>query len=207
MTTFMRLFAISSVAFSLGACSTIDTATRNAPLEVPSFQSVAPSFDVTELRVVVPRDLRVSEANVYYPLGDIVWRGEAIGDRHVQVRDLMGEAFQRGTALLEGVQPVMVDINVVRFHSLTEKARYTVGGVHSIKFEMTVRDAATGDVIVPTRMINSDLPALGGRSAIEADRAGETQKKRISDHLAFLIQQELTRPLVPSGQPVEQVDI
>ncbi|MEM6276611.1 MAG: DUF6778 family protein [Pseudomonadota bacterium] len=202
MTRFMRFISITAVAASVSACSTFDPATRSAPLEVPGIQAVSPSFDVTELRVSVPRDLRVSEANVYYPIADIVWRGDPIGDRHVQVRDLMGEAMQRGTDQLEGVQPVSVEIDVTRFHSLTEKARYSVGGVHSIKFNMTVRDATTGAIIVPTRLVNADLSALGGRAAMEAERNGVTQKSRISNHLAHLIKQELSRPLMASGGEV-----
>ena len=192
----MRFVAIAAVAFSLGACSTYDPATRNAPLEVPGIQAIEPSFDVTELRVSVPKNLRVSEANVYYPVADIVWRDDPVGDRHKQISQLVGAAIQRGTNQMEGVQPVLLDIEVTRFHSLTEKARYTVGGVHSIRFKMTLRDATTGAVLVPERLVNADLSALGGRAAIEADARGQGQKTRISDHLTHLIQQELTRPLV-----------
>ena len=183
-------------ALSLSACATYDPASRNAPLEVPFAQNVQPSFDVTELRVAVPRSLIVSEANSYYPRADIVWRDDPLGDRHKQIRDLIGMAVHAGTSELNGVQPVAVDIEVLRFHSLTEKARYTVGGVHSIKFNLTVRDATTGAVIIPTRFINADLPALGGQAAIAADARGQTQKVRISAHLKQLIQQELSRPLV-----------
>ncbi|MEM1374041.1 MAG: DUF6778 family protein [Pseudomonadota bacterium] len=198
----MRFIAITAVAATVSACSTFDPATRSAPIDVPGLQAVAPSFDVTELRVTVPRDLRVSEANVYYPIADIVWRGDPIGDRYMQVRDLVGQSMQRGTDQLQGVQRVAVDVDVTRFHSLTEKARYTVGGVHSIKFNLTVRDAATGAIIVPTRAVNGDLSALGGRAAIEAERKGITQKSRISNHLTLLIQQELSRPLVSNGNAI-----
>ncbi|MEL7299624.1 MAG: DUF6778 family protein [Pseudomonadota bacterium] len=195
MPRFLRLCAIACMGASLAACATVETATRSAPLEVPGFQEIQPSFDVTEITVDVPRDLRVSEANSYYPIADIVWRGDPIGDRHAQITELMGAAFAEGTGALEGVQPVMVDVEVVRFHSLTEKARYTVGGVHSIRFDMTVRDAQTGAVLVPKRRVNADLDALGGRAAIESDRNGNGQKMRLSAHLAQVIKAELARPL------------
>jgi len=186
----------------MAACSTYDPATRSAPLEVPSFQAAQPSFSIAEMRIAVPGELRVSEANVYYPIADIVWRGDPMGDRHEQVLDTFANSFQRGTAGLEGVQPVSVDVEVTRFHSLTEKARYTVGGVHSIRFDLTVRDATTGAVIVPTRKVVADLPALGGRAAIAAGGTGVTQKTRISDHLAVVIEQELTRPLIAAGSEI-----
>ena len=43
------------------------------------------------------------------------------------------------------------------------------------------------------RVEEADLPALGGRSAMAADRKGQTQKVRVTDHLALVIQQELSR--------------
>lgn len=187
--------AIACVALGLSACSTFDPATRSAPMEAMAFQPVEPSFDVTELRIQVPKDLRVSEANSYYPVADIVWRGDPIGDRHKQVLDIFATAMQRGTDPMDGVQDVAVDISVRRFHSLTEKARYTIGGVHSIRFRLTVRDAATGEVIIPERTINGDLAALGGRAAVAAEAQGITQKSRILDHLSFLISEELSRPI------------
>ncbi|WP_255449570.1 DUF6778 family protein [Shimia ponticola] len=180
----------------LSACASYDPATRNAPLEVPLAQSIQPSFDVAELKIAVPKRLKVSEANVYYPRADIVWRGDAMGDRHKQVLNIFAEAMQRGTDQLEGLQDVVVEVEVLRFHSMTEKARYTVGGVHSIKFNLTVRDATTGQVIVPTRLINADLPGLGGQAAIAADAIGNTQKVRIMSHLEQVILQELSRPLI-----------
>ncbi|MEO0677671.1 MAG: DUF6778 family protein [Pseudomonadota bacterium] len=204
MPRIFRLLALSVLGFSLAACATTDMATRSAPLEVPGFQQAAPSFDVTELRVRVPKSLRVSEANVYYPVADIVWRGEPMGNRHQQITQLVGTAFQEGTQQLEGIQPVLVDVEVTRFHSLTEKARYTIGGVHSIRFNMTVRDAATGAVIVPTRKVIADLDALGGRVALAAEANGITQKSRIHGHLVELIKLELTRPLVATGAAPEE---
>ena len=206
MTTFLRFIAISFLGVSLTACATFDPATRSAPLEVEGFQTLEPSFDVTELRIAVPKSLRVSEANVYYPIADIVWRGDPIGDRHKQVLDIFAVSMPRGTARLEGVQPVAVDVEVTRFHSLTEKARYSVGGVHSIRFYLTVSDARTGLEIVPRRLVNADLAALGGRNAIAADREGKTQKVRISNHLAQVIEQELSRPLVAPGAVVVPED-
>ena len=81
-----------------------------------------------------------------------------------------------------------------RFHSLTEKARYSVGGVHNIiEFDLTVRRASTGEALAPARRVEADLPALGGTAAIESDRAGQTQKVRVTTFLQSVIQQELSR--------------
>lgn len=196
-----KFIALSALALSVSACSSVDTASRNAPVDAPVVGltqsiSVQPSFDVVSLNIAVPRDLRVSEANMYYPVADIVWRGDLPGDRHTQV----GRIFQTGmgdvTSTVEGEQDVQVFVEVLRFHSLTEKARYTVGGVHSIKFAMTVVDTNTGEVLINNRVVKADLEAYGGYRALEAERAGATQKMRISQHLGQVIQQELTRPLI-----------
>jgi len=87
-----------------------------------------------------------------------------------------------------------IDIVVERFHSLTEKARYTVGGVHSIRFRMIVRDATTGKALSEPRVVRADLDAFGGQQALNAQARGLTQKVRITNHLAEVIRQELSRP-------------
>ncbi|MEL7090729.1 MAG: DUF6778 family protein [Pseudomonadota bacterium] len=198
----------------VSACGTTNVATRNAPFEpaplsaavdvpagyetldtAPADTAAAslPQVNVGKINVVVPTALKVSEANSYLPKGDIVWRGDPIGDRHAQVAAIFETAMQRGTAALDGAQHVTLDIVVKRFHALSEKARYTVGGVHNITFDLTLRDAATGAPIMPSREVRADLDALGGSVAIHADSIGQTQKVRITDHLAEVIRQELTQ--------------
>ncbi|MGC1506159.1 MAG: DUF6778 family protein [Sulfitobacter sp.] len=196
---------------SLAACSNIpDITSRNAPFEpvsgaatpvaasVSQARQMPPStkqlpVSITAINVNVPRTLTASEANRYYPKADIVWRGDPIGDRHVQIAQIIDTAFHTGTADMSGPTGVVLDVEVVRFHSVTEKARYSVGGVHNIVFKLTVRRATTGEALGQTRLIKADLPALGGSAAIEADRNGQTQKVRVSDFLAQTIRQELAR--------------
>ena len=195
----------------VSACGTTNVATRNTPfepaplsaaVEVPDgYETLAaadtgdamPQVRVGEIKVVVPKALTVSEANSYLHKGDIVWRGDPIGDRYAQVTAIFENAMTRGTRSLEGDQAVTLDIVVKRFHALSEKARYSIGGVHNITFDLTVRDAATGAAIMPSREVRADLDALGGSVAIHADSIGQTQKVRITDHLAEVIRQELTQ--------------
>lgn len=149
---------------------------------------------VNSIAVRVSRDLKVSEANSYYPGGDIVWRGDPIGDRHAQVQKIFEDAIMKGVQPLDGPAEVDLFIDVKRFHALSEKARYTVGGLHSITFDLAIKDPKTGELVVPVREIKADLDAFGGRQAVMADARGETQKVRISNHLAEVIRQELTNP-------------
>lgn len=199
----MRWFAVIFVVFSLGACSTFDAATRSASLDGPGYKTIQPSFNVTEVNVEVPRDLTVSEANVYYPVADIVWRGDPPGDRYQQIDELLTTAVTRGADRVNGSRPVILDIEVTRFHAVSEKARYSVGGVHSVRFLMTVRDANSGQVLISDRPVDAELTALAGSNAIAADARGETQKVRISSNVSQVIERELTSPVRVAVSPSE----
>ena len=170
----------------------------NAPVEQVELASasVSPLTDVQvrSITVTVPRSLTVSEANRYLPKGDIVWRGDPIGDRHAQVAAIFDAALTKGAQAVNGTLPVALDVEVSRFHALTEKARYSVGGVHNITFYLTLRDPETGVALSETRVVNADLDGFGGQQAVDADARGQTQKVRITNHLAEVIRQELTRP-------------
>jgi len=187
-----RLTAALMLGVGLSACASVDTATRNAPLDAPMLQPAALPLDVQEVRVRVPRELRVSEANRYLPGGDIVWREDAPGDRHAQVSAILQEALERGVSGMPGGGvPVVLDVELSKFHALSEKARYTIGGVHAIQFSYSLRDADTGAGLAPPKFVKADFKALGGQAAIAAERQGITQRVRITDHLANVIREEL----------------
>jgi uncharacterized protein DUF6778 len=179
------------VPTSVNAAVVASVATGADALAIVPGQS---PVSVNTVTVTVPRSLKVSEANRYLPPGDIVWRGDPIGDRYAQVRTIFETAMLQGVEPMNG--PVKVDLEIVvkRFHALTEKARYTVGGLHSITFDLAVRNPETGELLLPVRTIRADLDAFGGRQAILADARGDTQKVRITNHLAEVIRQELTNP-------------
>ncbi len=192
------MFALVAGAV-LTACSVAPEATRNAPSTLTTQElATAPaptSFNIQSVRVNVPRSLVVSEANRYYPGGDIVWREDPLGDRHLQVQKIVQDAMIQGVkSLTPGSVPAMLDIEVTRFHALTEKARYTVGGVHALQFKMLLRDLETGEAFSEPHFVKADFKALGGQAAVYAEQAGQTQKVRITNHLAGVIQMELTQP-------------
>ncbi len=196
----IRAIALMMMGLSVSACASVDTATRNAPLEAQSRQQMAAApldVKIVGYNIVAPENLRVSEANMYYPLGDVVWREDAPGNRLRQIEAIFKTAFERGTEQVKGSVPVVAQIEIKRFHALTEKARYTIGGVHSLKFIMTLTDPATGAVVAPARLIEADLEAYGGAKAIYHENHGITQKVRITEHLAKVFQKELTDPTRP----------
>ena len=195
-TRFLRAAAALTFALGLGACASVDTATRDTPptaslIDTPD-GAVAPSVQIVDIQVSVPRELRVSEANRYYPSGDIVWREDPIGDRHQQVADVVRDGLMMGAERIEGDIPVIVGVEVTRFHALTEKARYTIGGVHAIQFYMQLFDPETGAPLGEPHFVKADFDALGGQPAIQAEAKGITQRVRITQHLAKVLQDELT---------------
>lgn len=190
----LKLIMVLGLGAMVSACASVDTATRNARFEPqqPEFIQTLPSVRVEEINVMVPQSLKVSERNSYYPSGDIVWRGDPIGNRHQQVKAIFDAGLVLGTAQLNGAIPVRLDIRVERFHGVSEKARYVTGGVHNIAFSMQLRDLTTGQVIGEPRLVRADLDAFGGKDALRADARGQTQKVRVTNHLAEVIRQELT---------------
>ena len=203
----LTLFAALTLGTLVSGCATTDTATRNAtnyPIApnlalTETAQEALPAaflsnLQISKILVFVPQSLKVSEANRYYPSGDIVWRGDPIGNRHEQVKAIFESAIKKTAQSVEGEIPTQVEIEVLRFHALTEKARYTTGGVHSIKFQISLRDTRTGLLLAEPREVKADLDGLGGQLALEADRRGQTQKVRITDHLAEVVRQEIARP-------------
>lgn len=169
----------------------------SAAVGSPAATILAAQYDVEAIRVTVPRSLKVSEANTFKPRADIVWRGEPRGDRHAQVQAIFEEAMATGTAGMQKGQKVDIEIEVTKFHALTEKTRYTIGGMHEMVFLLTVRDAATGNIIEATREVNADIKASGGAAAIAEDQAGRTQRVVTVERLASVIRQQLSAPVSP----------
>lgn len=203
----VKLLAALALSTLISACATSDIASRNATIDpaaphiafqaapgAATLDAIRPALRVSQINVVIPESLRVSEANRYYPSGDIVWRGDPIGDRHAQVKAIFEAALQQTAQSSEGDIPVLINVELVRFHALTEKARYTYGGVHSITFRLSMIDTRTGLPLGEPRLVQADLDGFGGQQAIEADRAGQTQKVRITNHLTEVFRQELVKP-------------
>lgn len=162
--------------------------------KVPAGMVAKSPVHVKDVLVIVPEELVVSEANQYIPPGDIVWREDPIGNRHEQVKVIVENAMRQGVEPLDGPIEVNITVQIERFHALSEKARYTTGGIHALTFLLGVYDAETGELLTPVRRVVADLDAFGGKEAMIAESNGLTQKVRITNHLAEVIRQELTYP-------------
>lgn len=195
---------VALVVLGLAGCAAPPQTTRAAHFlqaEVPTLaKAEAPrsltvlqsQYDVVAVNVVVPTSLRVSEANSLLPNADIVWRGDPPGDRYAQIKSIFETAFARGTSMMRKGPQVVVDIEVTSFHAVTEKARFTVGGIHNMHFLMSLRDAQTGALLQPPRLIVADTHAAGGAKALAEDAAGRTQKVVVTERLAEVARRELS---------------
>jgi hypothetical protein len=204
-----RMIACVVLFSAVSACDTSQIASRNAPLEfipeedlerdipavaiAPDAPVALPAMTLARYAIKVPQELTVSEANLYYPIADIVWRGDPIGDRKDQIGYMFQEAAIRARAQGGTGRAVIAEIELERFHSVTEKTRYSVGGTHSISFFLPLRDIETGEALVENKRVKADLKAFGGRRAIEADRQGLTMKERIQSHLTRVLAAELNQ--------------
>jgi hypothetical protein len=210
-------------ALAVSACGPMDVVTRGAPFENTMPQPVvaaepaadftaapeivsrsAPelaatptirSYNVIDVVVNVSRSLEVAKTNSLIPAGDIVWTEDAPGDRHAQVQAILQDAMEIGALGLDGDRDVIMVIDLARFHALSKTARYTVGGGHTIIFDVTLIDPATGVIVEGPRRIDASFPALGGAAALIAERSGLTQKSRITNHLVKVINDEMTADL------------
>lgn len=186
--TIARFLMACGLALGLAACAVPD-------MPAGAVSKAAPfDYDVVAIKIDVPETLRVSEAQMLYPTADVVWRGDPPGNRYAQIKAIYEEAFRRGTADLHGHRDVIVEATVLRFHALTETARTYTGGVHSLRFMLTVRDAKTGEILDGPRRVVADVHASGGSQAIKEEAEGLTQKRVIEDRLAQVIHDELTAP-------------
>lgn len=207
----LRILMLTLAAVSVSACAGPQMASRNAtPAVAPQGALTQPAgalsqldgakvfvhdVAISKITVDVPRTLTVSEKNSYFPKADIVWRGDMFGDRYEQVKSIITASATNAAEKLQGQRPVHMHIQVTRFHGLSEKARYSTGGVHNMNFYVTLLDPVTGATLRPAREVVSNLDALKGTAAIQAESHGETQKTRVTAFLEQVIQAELTQPM------------
>ncbi|OIP82252.1 MAG: hypothetical protein AUK37_09405 [Rhodobacterales bacterium CG2_30_65_12] len=175
---------------------------RNAQANTPLFGSKSgadvsaplnPSYRVTEVDVTVPPELTVSEANGIKPRADILWQEEPLGDRYAQVDAILTDAIKQGVAGMDGPRAVKIEAVVTRFHALTKRTRYTYGGDHEIWMVMSVRDAETGELLEPGRLVGFDS-WVSSEQALADEAQGIFQRDEITALVSDMIRNDLTQP-------------
>ena len=191
-----KILAIAALGLGVAGCSSVETVSRNAPLNASGFDTqgvmLQRDYHVGDMNFIASTDLKVSEGNGFYPFSDVVWRGDPIGDRLEQIGAIFHEAKARNVEKLSGETGVVMDVELVRFHGVTERTRYTVGGNYNIIFNLTIRDKDTGVILEPTRVVEANLAAPGGVAALMLDNRGQTEKVRVTDFLTQVLRDELS---------------
>jgi len=195
-TKILKYIAGLALALSVTACaSTQQAVTRANVISKPASNATAtahPPYKVEQLNVTVPEKLTVSEANVFVPIADIVWREDPMGDRKQQVEKIMSDGIVAGVSKGTEGRPVIMNVRLTRFHALSEKTRYTIGGRHNIHFDYVLRDAKTGAPVTEVKHVNASIKGFGGARAMAAMARGQTQKVRIEKHLADVMYNEMS---------------
>lgn len=184
---------ILGAALAVSGCvGSTDVSRDIGPDSIPVIENiVVQDWDVAEVVVNVPETLTSSEANTIKPRADIVWREDPIGDRHAQVAALMSAALEPAFNNVSGAVPVIVSIDVTRFHAQTQRVRYSnIPSEQEIEFVMTIRHATTGEILSGPTDVDLTFPALGGNDAVIADAEGVTQRLRISQRLQAWVSEE-----------------
>lgn len=201
----LRLFPVVLLALGLSACAAPDVASRSIGGAAFTFATqntegavLAPRYAIKDIRISVPKTLTVSEENTFLPNADIVWHGDPLGDRYAQISAIFDTAAHQATTDMTVGRAVVVDIVVTGFHAVTDKTRATFGGNHNMRFDLTIYDAETGEILDGPRRVIGDVKAAGGARARAEDAAGRTQKVVVTERLTQVIRRELSAPIDPA---------
>lgn len=156
----------------------------------------AASWSLNDVRVSVPDSMPVSEdpGVRYPPATTLVWWGEPEGDRKAQVAALLEESARAGAAdVLTGARPVDLTLAVIQFHAMTPRALATdiQLGVHEMRFDIAVKDAATGEMLAFEADVSADMRAPSGPAALVAEQEGRGQRPQIVARVADVVRRWL----------------
>ena len=161
----------------------------NTFFDEPLPESLTSNWNVTQVEIIIPERLTVSEENTYAPNADIVWHGDIRGDRKAQVAAILEAAGIKGTENVKSGRNVHLVLQLEEFHGMTpiglRKLKFS--GIYNIAMVASVHHGPTNEVIVQPTPIYADLEAFTGARFAQAEAEGNTQKKRVTDHIAAVI--------------------
>jgi hypothetical protein len=174
------------MALGLSAC-----VSTNTFFPEPLREDLTYNWNVVDVQATAPRSLTTSLANTQMPDVDIIWRGDGPGDVYAQVEKILEEAMAQAVTRfhpsVKGSRPVILHAELVQFHSLTERARSNIGGIHNTDFILTVVDANTGELLAGPAAIEADVKAYGGAAADRLVAVGQTMRVRIIQRVSDVI--------------------
>ncbi len=183
----LKFFGLTLV-IALGLSGCVRT---NTLFPDPLREDLTYNWQIVSVEANASRDLTTTDANSQMPDVDIIWREDGPGDVYLQVEVILEEAMAQAVSQMQnsvkGNRKVILIADLVQFHSLTERARSNIGGIHNIDFNLTVVDAVTREVLSGPAYIESDVHAFGGAEAVAAVARGETMRVRIIQRVSDVI--------------------
>lgn len=193
-----KLLASLAVIATMGAAACAPTISPVDFVNGAKSQSAdAANWALADIVVEIPEEMKVeTDGNNRYPDPSLlVWYGDPPGDRKAQVASLLADAVVAGAVdALTGNRPVVFKLYVDQFHAMTPAARATnlQLGVHELRFDFEVVDAATGEVLAREDDVNADFRAFSGTQALLAEQSGQGQKIRIQTRVSQVVRAWLT---------------
>ena len=179
---------ILPIVAALGLSACVST---NTSFPEPLRDDVTFNWRVVDVQATVPRTLTTTNSNGQMPNVDLIWTEEGPGDVYAQVEaimeDSMALAASRFRVSVKGSRPVIIRTEQTQFHSLTQRARSNIGGIHNTDFILTVVDANTGELLAGPAVIEADVDAYGGAKAEAAVAQGQTMRVRIVNRVSEVI--------------------
>lgn len=172
MTVFTRVFAIAAMLL-VAACGT-GKGPVSATASSWNLQDVSVRFGPEVARTASGKDFG----------SNFVWEGMGEGNRKRMVVGMFKRAMNEvATETMQGSQPVNMKVQINYFHALTNFSRLWCCGEHRIFADLTVEDAASGDVLASVENLSMGRLALGGIPGLVAEAAGRDQDVRIREAL------------------------
>jgi len=173
-------------ALGLSAC-----VSTNTSFPEPLREDLTYNWKVVDVQATVPRTLTTTDRNGQMPNVDLIWTEEGPGDTYAQIEAIMEEsmalAASRFRSSVKGSRSVIIRTEQTQFHSLTQRARSNIGGIHNTDFILTVVDANTGELLAGPAVIEADVTAYGGAQAEASIARGETMRSRIISRVSDVI--------------------
>ena len=172
MTAFIRFFAVAAMLL-VAACGT-----GKGPVS-----ATASGWNLQDVSVRFGPDISRTASGQEFS-SNFVWEGYNEGNRKRQVVGMFKRAMNEvGAEAMQGSQPVKMKVQVNYFHALTDFSRLWCCGEHRIRANLTVEDAATGNVLASVEDLYMGRIALGGIPGLVAVAAGRDQDVRIHEAL------------------------
>jgi len=173
-------------AIGLSACVSTNTSFPEPLRDDTTF-----NWKVVDVQATVPRNLTTTDRNGQMPNVDLIWTEEGAGDTYAQIEAIMEETLLQSAthfqSSVKGSRPVILRTEQTQFHSLTQRARSNIGGIHNVDFILTVLDANTGEILAGPATIEADVKAFGGADAEASIARGETMRSRIINRVSVVI--------------------